>query len=370
MHNRPTRQWNPTLDINVFYAILITMATIRELAQYVGVSIATVSKVLNNQNGVSKETEALVLQAAKKLNYRPNLNARHLKTGTSKTLGIIAEDLTVFNTPDIIDGIGVCCESRSFHYILGNLRFDKRFGHETGNAEQKNRLVLDMMDQMLSKQVDGIIYIGCHSHALAMLSRSEDTRFVCAYCYSEDPSIPAVIYDDRQAARRVTDLLLSKGHAKIGIVAGTKDSFHTNNRLLGIQESLYEHSVPYNPHFICHGDWTRDLGYRCAPVLLERGVTAIFAMNDLMAMGVLDYCNHNHIEVGRDLALIGFDNREISSVSRPALSTVALPLFEIGHTAASIMLDMIEKEGVAQPSRILLDCAIIERESTGFPSAN
>ena len=345
------------------------MATIRELAQHVGVSIATVSKVLNNQSGVSKETEALVLQAAKQLNYRPNLNARHLKTGTSRTLGIIAEDLTVFNTPDIIDGIGVCCESRSYHYILGNLRFDKRFGHEIANTEQKNRLVVDMMDQMLSKQVDGIIYIGCHSHALAVLSRSENTRFVCAYCYSEDPSIPAVIYDDRQAAKRVTELLLSKGHVRIGIAAGPKDSFHTNNRLLGVQEALYENAIPYNPHIICHGDWTRDQGYLCTPFLLEKGVTAIFDMNDLMAMGVLDYCNQHSIEVGRDLALIGFDNREISSVCRPALSTVALPLFEIGHTSASIMLDMIEKEGTAIPNRIQLDCAIIERESTGFPTA-
>ena len=92
------------------------MATIKEISNLVGVSIATVSKVLNNQAGVSVETQRAVLAAAKKLNYRPNLNARHLKTGTSRTLGIIAEDLTVFNTPDIIDGIGVCCESRSTLY--------------------------------------------------------------------------------------------------------------------------------------------------------------------------------------------------------------------------------------------------------------
>ena len=99
---------------------------------------------------------------------------------------------------------------------------------------------------MFSKQVDGIIYIGCHSHALATFSLAEDTRIVCAYCYSEDPTIPAVIYDDREAARRVTEMLLAKGHTKIGIVAGRKDSWHTNNRLMGIQEALYEHAVPYN----------------------------------------------------------------------------------------------------------------------------
>lgn len=342
------------------------MATIREISQYVGVSIATVSKVLNNRKGVSKETEKAVLAAAKMLNYRPNLNARNLKTGDSKTLGIIAEDLTVFNTPDIIDGIGVCCESRDYHYILGNLRFNKQFGHSSGHGQKKSQLVSDMVEQMLSKQVDGIIYIGCHSHALATLSIPKDTRFVCAYCYSEDHQIPAVIYDDCEAARNVIQLLLSKGHTKIGVVAGVKDSWHTNNRLLGIQETLYANSVPYNPHFIRYGDWTRDQGYQWAPELLAKGVTAIFAMNDLMAMGVLDYCNQHDIEVGKDVDLIGFDNREIASVCRPALTSVALPLFEIGHTAASVMLDLIEKGKEAEHNQIRLSCAIIERESTAM----
>lgn len=345
------------------------MATIREISQYVGVSIATVSKVLNNQKGVSKETSKAVLAAAKKLNYRPNLYARHLKTGDSKTLGIIAEDLTVFNTPDIIDGIGVCCESRDYHYILGNLRFNKQFGHNSGYNQKKSQLVSDMVDQMLSKQVDGIIYIGCHSHALATFPIPDDIRLVCAYCYSEDRAIPAVIYDDCEAARNVIKLLLAKGHTKIGIVAGVKDSWHTNNRLQGIQEAFYEHAVPYNPHLIRYGDWTRDQGYQWAPELLEEGVTAIFAMNDLMAMGVLDYCNQHDIEVGKDLALIGFDNREIASVCRPALSSVALPLFEIGHTAASVMLDLIEKGIKGENNQIRLSCAIIERESTALESS-
>lgn len=342
------------------------MATIREIADRVGVSIATVSKVLNNQKGVSKATQKTVLAAAKQLNYRPNLYARHLKTGASKTLGIVAEDLTVFNTPDIIDGIGVCCESRSYHYILGNLRFDKRYGHKQGHNQEKNQLVSDMIEEMLSKQVDGIIYIGCHSHALATLSIQESTRFVCAYCFSENREVPTVTYDDREASKQVTQLLLNKGHTKIGIVAGVKDSYHTNNRLMGFQEALYEQNIPYNPHVIEYGDWSRDTGYQNAPLLIEKGVSAIFAMNDLMAMGVLDYCNQHQIEVGKDIALIGFDNRPITSVCRPALSSVAIPLFEIGHTAASIMLDLIETGKESDPHHIQLSCALIERESTGF----
>ena len=188
------------------------------------------------------------------MNYRPNLNARYLKTGNSRTLGIITEDITVFNAPGIIDGIGVCCETRNYHYIMGNLRFNKRFGHDLSPRQEKTDLVTDMMDEMLSKQVDGILYIGCHSHLVAPLSEQNETRFVCAYCYSEDENTPSVIYNDRNAAGKVAGHLISKGHRRIGIIAGAKDSPHTGNRLLGFQEALFDNGIPYNPRLTCYAD--------------------------------------------------------------------------------------------------------------------
>ena len=111
------------------------------------------------------------------------------------------------------------------------------------------------------------------------------------------------------------------------------------------------------------GDWERDCGFTLGGQLVRAGVTAIFAHNDLMALGVLDYCNANGINVGRDLRLIGFDNREIASVCRPQLSTVALPLFEIGQTAAHELIAILAG---SPPTRhtIMLDCTVIEREST------
>lgn len=341
------------------------MATIREISKITGFSIATVSKVLNGQSGVSSDTNEAILSVAKKLNYRPNLYARHLKTGSSRTLGILVEDISVFNAPEIIDGIGVCCETRNFHYILGNMRFDKRFGHDPNFTQQKTELVADMIDEMLSKQVDGIVYIGCHSHNIALLSAQKETRFVCAYCYSEEPNIPAVIYDDREAGYKVANLLISLGHRKIGIIAGTKDSYHTNNRLLGFQEALYEHNIPYNPHLTHFGEWERDHGFTVTPKLIGEGVTAIFAHNDLIAMGVFDYCNQNGIEIGKDLSLVGFDDREVASVCRPKLTTVSLPLFDIGRIAADIIFNMIENDSMPETQKILLSCNLVERESTG-----
>lgn len=340
------------------------MATLKEISEKAGLSIATVSKVLNNRPGVNSETYDFVMSIAKELNYRPNLNARNLKRGNSRTLGIITEDLTVFNTPEIVDGIDVCCEDKGFHYILGNLRLYKRFGNEPVSDRERMALVQDMVETMLSKQVDGVIFIGMHSHVVAPVKAFTDTKCVYAYCSSADPGIPSVVYDDQQAAFEVAELLISEGHHKIGMIAGRAESQHTINRTLGFQEALYAHNIPYNPHLTCFGDWERDQGYTHTAALLNEGVTAIFAQNDMMAMGVIDYCNQNGIEVGRDISLIGFDNREISTACRPTLSTVSLPLYEIGHTAARILLDIIEGNPSPGDQRVRLGCRIIEREST------
>lgn len=145
------------------------MATIREISDRAGVSIATVSKVLNNKSGVKQETADRILQIADQLNYRPNLNARSLKLGDARTIGIITEDLTVFNTPEIVDGVASVCETLNYHYILSNLRFNKRYHDNPWDYPESNLLVRSAVNDLLSKQVAGIIYIGCHSHLVASL---------------------------------------------------------------------------------------------------------------------------------------------------------------------------------------------------------
>lgn len=342
------------------------MATIREISDRANVSIATVSKVLNGKGGVGQATIDNVLAIARELNYRPNLTARSLKKGQSQTLGVITEDLTVFNTPDIVDGIDAYCESQGYHYILGNLRFNKRYGHHPQDTEECSRLMHALVDTMLSKQVDGIIYIGCHSHAVVPLSPNADIPFVYAYCYSIDPNVPSVLYDDQKAAFEATQLLIRRGHRSIGMIAGQSDSIHTANRILGHQEALFAGSIPYNPRLTLYGDWERDQAYALTEQLIASGVTAIFSHNDLMALGVLDYCGKNGIEVGRDLALIGFDNREIGTVCRPTLSTVSLPLFEMGQTATHLLIDMLAGRHIQCGQKLMLACNVIERESTGI----
>lgn len=339
------------------------MATIKEIAKRANVSVATVSKALNGKKGASPETVELILKIAQELNYRPNILAKNLVSRQSKTLGIITEDLTVFNTPEIVDSVDEYCEKNDYHYILGNLRINKRFGRDFAGNEDYHRLVDDMIDTMLSKQVEGIIYIGCHSHEISYLPPHSGVPFVCAYCYSQDGSISSVVYDDKKAAYDAVSLLIDKGHRNIGMICGHASSTHTANRLLGYQEALYDRGIPYNPHLVCQGNWERDSGYDLTPRLLARHATAIFSHNDLMATGVIDYCTENGIGVGSDVSLIGFDNREISMVCKPRLSTVALPLHEIGENATRMVIDCIENGHSAKSKQLKIECKVIERES-------
>lgn len=340
------------------------MANLKDIAREANVSIATVSKVLNGSGNVNPETIEAVLSIARKLNYRPNIYARSLKKGKSRMIGVITEDLTVFNTPDMIDGIGACCESRDYLYVLGNMRIEKRQIHPSLTPAEYEATMRGAVKEMTAIQVDGIIYLGCHSHSVFSLPKPENIPCVCAYCYSADPRIPSVQYNDRLGAYRATELLISRGCQSIGIIAGPLTSIHTSSRLLGAQEAIYVHGIPYNPSLTLYGDWSRDQGYELGEQLIQSGVTAIFAHNDLMALGVMDYCSKAGLVVGKDIALIGFDNREISSVCRPTLSTVSLPLYDIGYTAAKILLDILGGTAEESQAKVLLDCTVIEREST------
>lgn len=339
------------------------MPTIRELAEYTNTSIATVSNVLNGKKGVKEDTRRRILEAAQALGYRPNLYARSLRSGQSRTLGIITEDLTVFNTPEIIDGIAAACDEIGYNYILENLRLFKRFGNANRNEALCAELAEGAMTDLLSRQADGIIYIGCHSHTIIPISGHSDCRLVCAYCTSSDPAVPSVTYDDEKAAYRLTELLLRRGDTRIGVITGPMDSIHSVNRTIGHMRALYDAHALYDPSLTVVGDWGRDCGYELAGGLIRSGATAIFSHNDIMAMGVLDYCSANGINVGRDLRLVGFDNREVASVCRPSLTTVALPLFEIGRIATQEMIRLLT-DGRAERSKTLLDCTIIERDST------
>lgn len=341
------------------------MATIKEIAKESGVSIATVSNIIHGKPGAGEETRKRVLETIKKLDYTPNVIAQNLKQKKNKTIGIITEDLTVFNTSDIVDGINEYCDDNDYQFVIGNLRLYKKYYKRFYDSDKYYDRVFEEFKMMQSKQVEGIIYVGCHCRKLKCIPGKFSIPIVIAYSYVEKKELSSVIFNDEQGAYDAVISLINQGHKNIGIICGPKESMHTAERLLGYQRALYDNQILYNPHFIQYGDWLRESGYDASKELFKRNVTAIFAMNDVMAGGAYDFFDEMGIKIGNDIAIVGFDNREISEAYRPSLSTVSLPLFEIGKQSAKLLIDMITnpKENFEHEIH-KINCKFIDRKSS------
>ena len=246
------------------------MPTIKEIAKISGVSVATVSNIINEKGKVSEETRIRVQKVIEEMNYTPNSVAKNLKTKNSRCIGVIAEDMTVFALPDIIDGITEYCEKEDYQILLVNLRLYKKFEDTYYQSDRYGAIVQREIYKLLSKQVEGIIYVAAHERLINVLPQQLPVPMVVAYSYTTQKGIPSVMVSDEQGARELVKYLISMGHRRIGVIAGKKDSMHTRSRLEGYQRALFEGNVLYDPDLVVYGDWERPSGYRNTDYLLEK----------------------------------------------------------------------------------------------------
>lgn len=320
------------------------MATLKDVAKKCNVSIATVSNILSGKPNAGEETRKKVLEAVRELDYTPNYVAKNLKMKSTKTIGIIVEDITVFCAPGIIDGITQYSEEVGYHILLTNLRLYKKYNDIYYQNDKFSNIVHREIKELISKQVDGIIYIASHERILKCFPEQLSVPAVMAYGYTKSAKIPSVVVNDVDGAYQIASYVVEQGHTKIGIIAGKENSIHMSERLVGYQRAMFEHNVLYNPDYVVHGDWTRESGYKAACKLLEKDITAILCMNDDMAGGVYDRLEELGLIPGRDISVTGYDNREIAGFYYPGLTTLELPLFEIGRTACKQVIDLIRQD--------------------------
>ncbi len=351
------------------------MATIREIAKASGVSVATVSNIMNGKGKCSAETEAKVKRIAREMNYRPNVIARNLKMKRSRSIGVIVEDMTIFSIPDIVDGISEYCEKKDYQILLVNLRLFKKYDDTYYHKDFFYDLVKREIQDLVNKQVEGIIYVTAHERVMRECIPDDlEIPAVMAYGYTKSTRVPSVVVDDEDGASLIMNELIQKGHRKIGIITGKEDSLHAQARLRGAQKALYQAEIPYNPDFVKIGNWERSSGYRFAKELMEHGVSAIFCMNDLMAGGVYDYLDEKKLKIGEGgTSVAGYDDRMSSAYYKPALSTVKLPLHDIGYEASRLVMQMLEnaqnsenrESSPTEPVVVQMPCTLVERDSIG-----
>jgi LacI family transcriptional regulator len=325
-----------------------------------------VSNILNGRTNVGEETRQRVLSCVKETGYQPNYFARSMRKQSSRVISIITEDLMNFGTSSIVEAIMAYCESMDYRTILMNLRLYRKWGNTWYDQTDKLQTeVSPVIQEALSIKVDGIIYVAGHCRYIGCFPEVLPIPVVISYAFSTRNRFPSVIIDDEKGGYDIAAHLLSKGHTKIGIIAGMTDNLHTKQRLLGCQKALYEGGIPFNPSWVYYGNWKRASGYKGAEQLAGNGITAFFCMNDEMAAGAYDYFYEQNISIGRDISVIGYDNMDLSDYLHPRLTTNEIRLSEIGRKSAEILIQTLNKaEGEEDiPNIVKVPCKLIERES-------
>jgi len=303
--------------------------TIRDVAEAAGVSIATVSRVLNNKDHpVGAATRRRILHTAESLGYRPNVAARSLRTERSSTVGIIADDIIGPFATKIIRGIQDRLKPRGYLCVIISADWDPEAEREA-------------IHDLVSRSIDGIIFCETwHKAAVEMLDVASKP-YVFVHRQFAVPGQFSAIPDEQFGAQLATAHLIRAGHRRIGYINGPEHFYASEVRLQGYQFELAKAGIPYDPDLVARGDWQVDGGYAAARQLLHAvpRLTALFAGNDLMAAGAIYALRDAGLHVPQDVAVVGYDDREISRIFRPALTTVTLPCYEMGEASAHMLLE-------------------------------
>lgn len=338
------------------------MITIHDVAERAGVSIATVSNVINQTKKVSPDTASKVRKALKELNYVPNSMAKSLKTNNYNSIGVIAEEVSSFNTPPIIDAI---CAYFDLHGCTVNLCNLRSYSH----SEYDTALLRSSLNLLEASRARGIIYVGANSGNVSHIRHLIQSPTVFAYC-TASPDDHTVTYDNFSAAKMAAQLLISRGHKRIATITGSLDQEFVHQRIMGFRSAMVDARLTLPPSFITTGDWSYDLAYEqaCRLLSMPERPTAIFAMNDPMACAVIAAARRLKINVPEELSVIGFDDRSCSAYSFPSITTLQIPLYDIGELAAKSLLSMLSDEEVDTDQQ--LSCSLIERDSVGDAPIN
>lgn len=318
--------------------------TIKDIASLCGVSISTVSNVLNSKtNKVSKEVADKIMEVVEQTGYKPNYLAKNLRATSTKTLGVIVEDLIVFSEPPIIEGIMQRSEELGYSVVIENARLFGRWSDAWMHDEALLQSALEpVLNKMEALNVDGIVYIGGYEHQVHLKKKFEDIPIVFVYASCDDKSVPTFRLDDEGGAYKAYKYLHSMGHSKIAIITGEAESPHTINRLRGIQKAMFEEGEFFNPSMVQYQTFNRDGGYNGMKALEGADITAVMCMSDMIATGVYAYMLEHDMKPGEDLSVIGYDNHMLAEHLSPTLTTVTLALEQMGYEAASWIINKNE----------------------------
>ncbi len=338
------------------------VTTLKDVARLAGVSVATVSRVVNGYKAVADDTRERVEDAIRKLDYNPNSIARSLVTGRTDAilLYIVQEDPIVPTTWSyelpIVQGISDFLHERSWDLQI--IMCSNREFREPG-------FVNDKLDR---RNVDGVLVISAWTverHVVAEL-RKRQVPYVLIGCNDPNGESPSFEYDNSGATKELVKHLRDLGHETFGLIGGADDQLHMLDRLRGFEEALESFGLPLWSRLVKQGTWTIESGYACMQELLSESPkpTAIVCGNDYIAVGAMQAIRESGTEIPEDYAVVGFDDAIVAQVVTPKLTTVRAPLQQMGRMAAKALHQALTKPELWRQQRVILPCEIALREST------
>jgi len=344
--------------------------TLEQLARVAGVSVSTVSRALNkSEHAVNEETRNRILILAKELGYRPNLLARSLKTERTHAIGIIIDDIASPFGPIITRGIQDYLKEYGYFSVLIN-------------GDWNPEVEIQAVHDLISRSIDGIIFVESWLREANPTLDVANKPYVFVHRLFGGVHHNSVGVDEHHGARLAIQHLAKLGHRRIAYINGPRSWYAAEQRLIGYRETLSEYGISFDPELVLEGNWEVQSAYPAARRFLElrKRPTAIFAANDLMALGAIYAIQEAGLRVPEDIAVIGYDDREIASVSRPTLTTVRMPCYEMGQASAKLLLSLFEQQREARDSPEALDVPesaepikiqgqLIVRESCGAEQA-
>ncbi|MGP0585425.1 LacI family DNA-binding transcriptional regulator [Paenibacillus timonensis] len=308
-------------------------ATIKDVARLAGVSVATVSRVLNDLPGYSEETRKNVLASVDELGYQPNAIARGLVNKRTQTIGVLFPSVSSAFSSEILHGIEEAAQERGYSVVVCN------------TAEDGKR-TMKYLQVLREKQVDGIIFSsGVLKEEYDQTLRAMEVPVVLVATKSEYADIPYVKVDDHQAAYDACAYLIRRGHRRMAMIGGPPhDVIAGEPRIAGFRAALADHGLPAEEAPVLDGGFTFAGGCKAAEELLRQSpkVTGVFAAGDEMAIAVISTAARLGIAVPAQLSVIGYDNLKLAEMSYPPLTTVAQPLADMGRLAATKLMSRIE----------------------------
>lgn len=330
--------------------------TIVEVAEKAGVSLGTVSRVLNNDVHVAPETRERVSEVVREMGYVANRQARGLKGSKTFTIGMLVPDLGTGYIGEIMHGVDAELALHELDLMLFTT-------HRTASKE------VNYGGHMVRGMVDGLLLVLPRNPIdyVGMLTQ-QNFPFVLIDHQGTGNPCPAVGAMNWQGAYNATEYLISLGHTRIGFITGSMDLGAASDRLEGYKAALKTNHIPEDQELVYYGTFFQPDGYAGTDALLnlEQPPTAIFASNDVMAMGAMDAVRSRGLRVPDDISIIGFDDIPQSGLVRPALTTVRQPLKQMGSLSAQILIDKLKDPDV-EVSRVELPTELVVRDSTTPP---